>query len=683
MDLNKYTDKSQEALNNAHDIAKKSSHSQLEIDHLLMALITQEDGFIKKIIGRTNTDFNKLIEITENLIKSKPRVSGSGFNADNIFLSRKLAEVLGEAEKKATSRKDDYISVEHIFESILASKDEKIKDILLKSGLLKKEFDKALKEIRGKQTVKSKNPEATYDVLNKYGIDLVESVKSGKIDPVIGRDQEINRVVRILSRKSKNNPVLIGEPGVGKTAIAEGLARRIVAGDVPEGLKDKTIFSLEMGSLIAGAKYRGEFEERLKAVLDEVRSSDGRIILFIDELHTIVGAGKTDGALDAGNMLKPLLARGELHCIGATTLEEYRKYIEADAALERRFQTVLVAEPNVADTISILRGLKERFEIFHGIKITDNALVAASTLSDRYINDRFLPDKAIDLIDEASAMIRTEIDSVPEILDRKQRLLMRLEIEEAALRKEKDNASIQRLANLQKELVDLRNEVYSLREQYEGEKKYIKQVQTLRKDIEATQLEIQEAERDYNLERAAKLRHGQLPQLELELKTAEEFAHTKSSTNQLLKETVTQKEIAKVVARATGIPVERLEEGERAKLIHLESTMEKRVKGQHEAVRVVCDAIIRSRAQIKDPRRPIGSFIFLGPTGVGKTELAKTLSENLFDDENSMIRIDMSEFMEKHSVSRLIGAPPGYVGFDQGGQLTEAVRRKTILRYLV
>ncbi|NPU97298.1 MAG: ATP-dependent chaperone ClpB [Candidatus Omnitrophica bacterium] len=677
MDLNRFTQKSQDALGEAQNLAIRHGHVEVDTDHLLLALLEQEEGLIPRMLRKMDAPAEEIRDRVASELHRRPRVSGPGAEPGKIYVTNALNQTLVEAEAEAKRLKDEYVSVEHIFLALFtkASASPGMK-IVQSYGITRDKFLKALTDIRGNQRVTSANPEDTYDALSRYGRDLVADAARGQLDPVIGRDGEIRRVIRILSRKTKNNPVLIGEPGVGKTAIVEGLAHRIVRGDVPEGLRDKKIFALDMGALVAGAKYRGEFEERLKAVLNEIKKSEGRILLFIDELHTIVGAGRAEGAIDAGNMLKPMLARGELHCIGATTLNEYRKYIEKDAALERRFQPVLVEQPTVEDTISILRGLRERFEVHHGVKILDNAVVAAAVLSHRYITDRFLPDKAIDLIDEACAMIRTEIDSMPTELDEITRRIMQLEIEEQALSKETDKASQERLQNLRKELAELRGKASGLKAQWEAEKNSIQKIRQLRETLEATRHEIEKAERAHDLGKAAELRHGRLPQLQAELAKCEAELNQKHGGGRLLREEVTEEEIAEIVSRWTGIPVTRLVEGEREKLLRLDAILHRRVIGQDEAVQAVADAVLRARSGIKDPRRPIGSFIFLGPTGVGKTELAKTLAEALFDTEENLIRIDMSEYMEKHAVSRMIGAPPGYVGYEEGGQLTEAVRRK-------
>ena len=673
MDTNRFTQKSLEALQAAQQLAQSYGNAQVEQVHLLDALLSQENGLIGQLMGKLGLNVQQVRTACESAVNRLPKISGSN---QQPYVTASLSQALTEAENQMKQMRDEYISVEHLFLGLLEKADSTVRPLFASLDITKPKFLEALQAVRGSARVTSEDPESTYDALKKYGQDLVELARQNKLDPVIGRDTEIRNAIRILSRKSKNNPVLIGEPGVGKTAIAEGLAQRIVRGDVPDSLKNRTIFSLDMGALIAGAKFRGEFEERLKAVLNDIKASDGRIILFIDELHTIVGAGKTEGSMDAGNLLKPMLARGELHCIGATTLNEYRKYIEKDAALERRFQPVMVAEPTVEDTISILRGLKERYEVFHGVKISDQALIAAATLSNRYISDRFLPDKAIDLMDEACATIRTEMDSMPQELDDVRRRIMQHEIEEAALKKEDDALSRERLSVIQKELADMREQFNAMKARWENEKNSIGKVQKLREEIEHMGGEIAEAERNYDLNRAAELKYGKLPQLQKELAEQEKIAEEAKSDSTLLRDKVTEEEIARIVARWTGIPVSKLMEGEREKLLHLDDTLHERVIGQDEAVEKVCEAILRSRAGIQNPNRPIGSFLFLGPTGVGKTELAKALAQALFDDEKNMVRIDMSEYMEKHSVSRLIGAPPGYVGYDEGGQLTEAVRRR-------
>ena len=673
MNIEKYTQKSTEAIRDARALAVENGNQTLEQVHLLSALISDSDGLIPGLLKSMNANVSGMVSDLSAAISALPKVSGAG---DKMYMSGELDAAINEAEKKAAEMKDEFVSVEHLMMGLISKPDRKLRDIFSRCNVNYQAFLTALKSVRGNRSVNSENPEATYDVLKKYGQNLVELAKSQKLDPVIGRDEEIRNVIRILSRKTKNNPCLIGEPGVGKTAIAEGLAQRIVKGDVPENLKDREIFSLDMGALIAGAKYRGEFEERLKAVLNEVKSSEGKIILFIDELHTIVGAGKTDGAMDAGNLLKPMLARGELHCIGATTLNEYRQYIEKDPALERRFQPVMVPEPSVEDTITILRGLKEKYEVYHGVKIHDQSLISAAVLSNRYISDRFLPDKAIDLVDEACAMIKTEMNSMPTEMDEISRKIMQLEIEETALSKETDKLSLERLAKAKEELANMREKFNAMKAKLDIEKNSIGKVQKLREEIDKTNADIERAQNSYDLAKAAELKYGKLPALTKELHEEEEKAANGGSQTTLLRDTVTEEEIAKIVARWTGIPISKLMEGEREKLLHLDDTLHKRVIGQDEAVEKVCDAILRSRAGIQDPKRPIGSFLFLGPTGVGKTELAKALAEALFDDEKNLIRIDMSEYMEKFSVSRLIGAPPGYVGYDEGGQLTEAVRRK-------
>lgn len=675
MNMDRFTQKSLAAIQGARDISQEYGNQQIEQPHLLLALVSDNEGFIPQLLAAMGMTVPSFEAAVKGEVQKLPKVSGSGREADKVYVSQDVDRALRGAEQEAQAMKDEYISVEHIFLGLLAQPDSALKELFRTYHVDREKVMQALASVRGNQRVTSDNPEDTYNALKKYGTDLVERARQNKLDPVIGRDDEIRNVIRILSRKSKNNPVLIGEPGVGKTAIAEGLAQRIVKGDVPGSLKDKTIFSLDMGSLVAGAKYRGEFEERLKAVLNEVKKSEGRIILFIDELHTIVGAGKTEGSMDAGNLLKPMLARGELHCIGATTLNEYRQYIEKDAALERRFQPVMVNEPTVEDAIAILRGLKERYEVYHGVKITDGAIIAAATLSNRYITDRFLPDKAIDLVDEACAMIRTEMDSMPTELDVIQRKIIQHEIEEAALKKETDKLSQEHLAEIQRELSDMREEFKAKKAQWDNEKGAIGKVQKLREELEAANAALEKAQREYDLEKAAELQYGRIPELKKALESEESIAN-EGKARSLLRDKVTEEEIARIIERWTGIPVARLMEGERDKLLHLEDILHQRVVGQDEAVRLVSEAILRSRAGIADPSKPIGSFLFLGPTGVGKTELAKTLAEALFDSEKNLVRIDMSEYMEKFSVSRLIGAPPGYVGYEEGGQLTEAVRRK-------